>query len=409
MRVLVLGLVLGLLGAAPGVPAATWPMYQDRPDHNAVFSGSGHAYAWRLRAGGKINGGLALVGNTLYAETFTHELLAVDARSGKVRWRARLADVAMTTPIVTANTVIVGTGTARVAWGHKRYVWGCPAGDEIQAFDAKTGRALWSYRTVGEDMPSPALVSIAGEDAVVFANGDDHVYALEVRTGKLLWRTAVQGISSMASAAAGGGLVYVVAGLDAASRIPPHIYAVRASNGAIAWQAPYGNADCSPTVGDGMVFVEAGDAVAGPPGHNAVNVVYGLDAKTGALVWSYKSAPGAFNRIGSNEQAIAGLVHDGVLYQSLEADSRFAAFEAKTGRLLWSIPTQAPVKMSAIIDHGRLYFGDTAGVFYTVDASNGRVIARKRFPNIFTVSSPILAGKTIYVADATDILAFPAS
>jgi outer membrane protein assembly factor BamB len=397
-----------MLGTAPARPSSTWPMYQGRPDHNAVFSGASVARNWQLHAGGKINGGLAIANRTLYAETFKHELLAVDMRNGRVRWRAHLANVAMTTPIVADGVVVIGTGTARVSTGQRRYVWGRPGGDAIEAFDTANGRLRWHYRTIGEDMPSPALVRSGKQNVIVFANGDDHVYALDVRTGRLLWRRPLQGISSMASAAARNGIVYVVAGLDASSHVPAHTYAVRSSNGAIVWHAPYGNADCSPVVGDGLVFVSSGDAIAGAPSRNAINIIYALDAKTGALRWSYKSPPGSFTNVGSNEQAIAGLVHDGVLYQSLEAAHRFAAFDARTGRLLWSIPTQGAVKMSAVIRDGKLYFGDDAGFFYTLAASNGHVIARRRFPRFFTVSSPILIGDTIFVANDTDILAFPA-
>jgi outer membrane protein assembly factor BamB len=382
-------------------------MYQSRPDHNAVFSGGGAARSWTTAAGGKINGGLALVGDTIYAETFRHELLALDANSGAVRWRAPLTNVAMTTPIVADGLVVIGTGTAHVKPVRGKLIWGRAKGeDDVEAFDASSGRPVWRYRTIGEDMPTPALVSIAGNPAIVFANGDDHVYALDLRSGKLLWKKPVQGVSTMASAAAKDGIVYVVAGLAASSHIPPHVYAVRAADGKVVWQAPYGNADCSPTVGDGLVFVEDGNPIGGPPRRNAINDLYALSAKSGSLVWKYTSPPGSFERLGSSEQAIAGLYHDGVLYQSLEAARRFAAFQARTGRVLWSIPTKGQVKMSAVLHGGRLYFGDTSGTFYTVDAGNGHIVSERRFPNIFTASPPILAGRTVYVADKDDIVAF---
>jgi outer membrane protein assembly factor BamB len=393
-----------LLDAVP----STWPMYQARPDHDAVFRANEPAYRWRYDAGAKINGGLAISGNVLYAETFAPEVIALDRRSGRLLWSARMPNTVMTTPVVADGLVIVGTGKDAVAFERGRKIlWGVPGGDQIVALDARTGAVRWRYKTPGEDMPSPALVRIAGRDAIVFANGDDHVRALSVRSGRLLWITPVTGVSTMASAAAVDGLVYVLAGTAAGSGIPDHVYAVRASDGSIVWRAPFGNADDSPTVANGRIFVEDGNTQPGPAGRDAYNQVFALDAKTGRLLWSYTSALGGFTRVGTNEQAIAAFADRGVLFQSLEAARRFAAFDVRTGRVLWSIPTQAAVKMSGVAKAGRIYVGDTAGVLYMIDEGTGRVLARRKFPLPFTCSSPVIVGSTLYVADGTRLFALP--
>lgn len=395
-----LALLAGLLGTAP----ARWPMYQSRPDHNAVFAGKEPAWQWHVDAGGKINGGLAVAGNTLYAETFAPAVIAVDRRNGKVLWRTGMPNIVMTTPIVADGVAIVGTGRDRVAIDRGRdIVWGVPGGDEIVALDARTGRVRWRFKTVGEDMPSPALARVGGRDAVIFANGDDRVRALDVRTGHLLWSTPLLGVSTMASAALKDGLAYVLAGPSAASHLPDHVYAVRVSNGSIAWKAPYGNADCSPVLGRRNVFVEDAQTDTG----RAFNDVFALDAPTGRLRWSYESGFGTFTSVGSNEEAIAGMVDRGVLFQSLPAASRFAAFDESTGRVLWSIRTDAAVKTSAIALDGHVYFGDTAGVFYALDEGNGRVAARKQFDKPFTTSSPIVVGRTLYIANWATLWAIP--
>lgn len=395
---------LVLLGAAP----STWPMYQYYPTHNAVFPDDRPAYRWHFDAGAKINGGLAVVGDTIYLETFSKQLIALDRREGHVLWRAHLPNIAMTTPIVADGVVVVGTGRDNVLeQTHAHLVWGIPGGDEVAAFDAGNGRLRWTYKTVGEDMPSPALVSARGRDAVVFANGDDHVRALDIRTGRLLWSAAVQGVTTMSSAAAADGLVYVLAGVAAGMHEPDHVYAIRASDGSIAWSAPYGNADDSPVLGDGRVFVEDAQIVSGPPTANAINDVYAVDAASGHLEWARNSAPGFFTRVGTNEEAIAALFDRGVLFQSLPASRRFAAYDGEQGRVLWSIATEAAVKMSAVSAGGRIYVGDTAGVFYTVDAGDGRILSRKKFPQPFTCSSPVIVGATLYVADSDTVYALP--
>jgi outer membrane protein assembly factor BamB len=400
-----LGLTL-LLGAGPA--PAVWPAYQYYPTHNAVFAGDEASYRWSYDGGAKINGGLAVVGNTIYAETFVPSAIALDRRTGKLLWSTPMPNIVMTTPIVADGVVIVGTGRDQTLLDNGRtLIWGVPGGDEIAALSAGSGRVVWTYRTVGEDMPSPALARVGSRDAIVFANGDDRVRALDMRTGKLLWSTQVVGVSTMASAASVDGVVYVLAGTSANMHLPDHVYAVRANDGTILWKAPYGNADVSPVVGSGKVVVEDAQTFSGPPSADAYNAVYCLDAGDGRLVWRNQSDSGFLTSIGSNEEAIAGMIDRGALFQSLPAARRFAAFDLATGHVLWSTKTKAAVKMSAIAFDGRVYVGDTAGVFYVLAEGNGRVLNRTQFGAPFTTSSPVIVGRTLYVADDDRIAATP--
>ncbi|MBV8374252.1 MAG: PQQ-binding-like beta-propeller repeat protein, partial [Candidatus Eremiobacteraeota bacterium] len=364
------------LGAVPLV----WPMYQFAPEHNAVFAVAEPPYHWRYDAAGKINGGLAVSGNMLFVETFAPAAIALDRRTGRPQWNAPLPNLAMTTPIVADGLVVVGTGSDNVGIDSRdRLVWSRPRGDEVAALDARTGAIRWTYQTQGEDMPSPALVQVRNRDAIVFANGDDHVRALDLHTGRPLWTTAIQGVSTMASAAASGGIVYVLAGLSAGSHQPDRIYAVRSSNGSIVWSAPYGNADVSPTIAGGTLFVEDAQTISAPADRDAFNDVEALAAATGRLRWQYTSGTGFLTTVGTNEEAIAGVVDRGVFFQSLPAARRFAAFDAADGRLLWSVRTVAAVKMSAVVASGRVYVGDTAGMLYTISEGTGSVLSERTF------------------------------
>lgn len=385
---------------------AVWPMYQFSPGHNAVFAVREPAYRWRYWAGEKINGGMAISANLLYVGTFGPAVVALDRRTGRLVWKAVMPNLVMTTPIVANGLVIVGTGRDEVALDTgARLVWARRSGDEIVALDAQTGARRWSYRTQGEDMPSAALVRVANRNEIVFANGDDRIRALDVRDGHLLWGTALEGVATMSSAAVEHGLVYVLAGLSAGAHVPDRVYAVRASDGAIVWRAAYGNADVSPTVADGLVFVEDAQTIRGPANRNAFNDVQALDAQTGRLHWSYESELGFLTNVGTNEEAVAGTVDGKILFASLPAARRFAAFDVFTGRVLWSASTHAAVKMSAVIAGGRVYVGDTSGSFYTLAESNGRILSQRDFDEPFTCSSPVIVGSTLYVADSDAVLA----
>jgi outer membrane protein assembly factor BamB len=397
-----------MLPAAALAVFSVWPMYQYRADHNAVFASPNLRVSWARRLGGKINGGLAFSDGAIFVESFDRRVSALDARTGRVLWSAHVPNIVMTTPIVADRLVIVGTGTAHVlTQTARRLIWGRPQGDEIIALDEGTGRMRWRHKTVGENMPSPALVKIRGADAIVFANGDDHLRALAVRDGRTLWERAVPGIASMSSAAVHDGRAFVVIGDGSHSGTRDRLIAVDPAGGRIVWGAPYGNADCSPAIARGTVFVEGSNADATHPQPNAFNDVEAVDERTGTLRWRWFSGYGRFTSAGSDEEGVAGLAADGAFYEGIPATSEFIAFDARSGRIRWRLKTEAAVKMSAVEKDGTLYFGDTGHTFYAVNAKNGRVLLRRPFPTYFTVSSPVIFGQTLYVANDDVVRAMP--
>lgn len=394
--------------AAVLAAVSAWPMYQYRADHNAVLPAASPAVSWTRRLGGKINGGLAFADGTLFVESFDRRVSALDARSGRVLWSTPMSNIVMTTPVVADRLVVVGTGTSRVLTDTAdKLVWGRPEKDEIVALDEGSGRVRWRRSTTGQDMPSPALVRIHGTDAIVFANGDDHIRAWSLRDGHTMWERSVPGIASMSSAAVHDGRVFVVIGDGSHSGTRDHLIAIDPNDGRIVWGAPYGNADCSPAIADGTVFVEGSNSDSTHQQPNAFNDVAAVDERTGKARWRWYSGYGNFTTVGSDEEGVAGLAADGALYQGVPATNEFVALDAGSGNVRWKIRTDAAVKMSAVERDGHLYFGDTGQTFYIVDARSGRVLARKSYGTYFTVSSPVIVGDTLYVANNDVVRAVP--
>lgn len=391
---------------------SAWPMYQHSPDRNAVFEGYSFAHDWSYDTKSKVNSGLALVGNTLLFTTFSHKLIALDVRSGRELWQAPVKNIAMSTPIVAGNTVYVGTGKSGILdrkWNlllrikyPKQDVWGVPGGDEIAAFDLNTGKARWRFGTLGEDMPS----AVYDGGRLIFANGDRHAYALRGDTGQQLWVTDIGGISTMASAVTAGQSVVVAAcshGMKESWAL-----ALDFATGKTLWRSPYGHCDAAPAYGEDKVFVSSVS-----PGDSSLQgktVVAALNAKTGKPVWVYRDpTQGLWSIVGSDEAAVAGAYANGIYYQSAPFTSDMIAFDAASGKIRWRFATSGPVKMSPVIAKGRLYVGDTAGLFYTLNARTGAVIELRGFKQPFTTSPPILAGNKILVVNGASVDAIPVS
>lgn len=388
----------------------SWAMSQHSPDRNAVFPQYSISRDWSYDAKANINSGLALVGNSLLFTTFSHRLVALDVRDGHELWHAPVPNIAMSTPIVAGNTVYIGTGRNGMLHRnllqklqfHGKDVWGIPAGDEVAAFDLRTGALRWTYHTVGEDMPS----AVYDGGRLIFANGDWHAYALRADTGKPIWSTDIGGASTMASAVLAAGAVVVAVCTPDIN----HTYAValNPSTGKILWKSPYGHCDATPAYANGKVFLSS--VLPGDTRLQKKTVVAAVDARTGKPVWVYRGAEqGLWSIIGSDEEAIGGTYAAGTYYQPAQLDDQILAFDAGSGKLRWRFHTSGPAKMSPVVMNGRVYVGDTAGMLYTLNARNGTLLEIREFKHPFTTSAPIIAGNKIVVVNGTSVHAIPLS
>lgn len=386
-----------------------WTQYQSAPNHNAVFQGSLDA-KWQYSATGRVNGGLAFVDGVIYFGTFEHDVIALDAAQGRQLWSTHLQNVVMSTPVVVGGLVIVGTGTNQVQRDEgEDTLWGTGHGDVVTALNAKTGKQVWEFQTVGEDMPSAALAG----SVLIFGNGDMHAYAIDASTGRQVWQAPIPGVATMSSTAWDGTEAVTLASRGLAYTFrPDHTHTVAFnSHGEMLWSEPYGNSDCSPTLADGKVFVEGtSDVMVSSKGNwnwRGRNTVSALDARTGRLLWSYESAIGAYTSVASNERAIAGMYSNGTFYVSIPVTDQLVAFDANSGAVRWSLHTLAPVKMSPVVSDGSLYFGDTVGMLYVVDARTGGIRYLDSMKSPFTTSPPVIVGRTLVIANGDRILAIP--
>ena len=91
---------------------------------------------------GRVNRGLAILGDTLFMGTIDAHMLAIDARSGQLIWKTKVAEAAeqysiTMMPLVIRDKVIIGTAGGDL--GIRGF---------IAAYDAKTGEEVWRFHTI---------------------------------------------------------------------------------------------------------------------------------------------------------------------------------------------------------------------------------------------------------------------
>jgi len=91
---------------------------------------------------GRVNRGLAILGDTLFMGTIDAHIVAVDAKNGHLLWNTKVASpeagYAIThAPLVVKDKVIVGTAGGE--YGIRGF---------LAAYDVHTGKQVWRFNTV---------------------------------------------------------------------------------------------------------------------------------------------------------------------------------------------------------------------------------------------------------------------
>jgi alcohol dehydrogenase (cytochrome c) len=163
------------------------------------------------------------------------------------------------------------------------------AGSAIDARTVQRLRPVWRFRFTAQPGLSGIFAStpLALGGRVYVQDLDSNVFALDRRTGRLVWRRPFRRMDGGPNGlAAGYGRIYGNTDVSA--------FALDAATGALVWERrltrpPSGTIDIAPSVANGLVYTST---VGLPPGGKGV--LYALDAATGRIRWSFDTIVGAW-------------------------------------------------------------------------------------------------------------------
>lgn len=328
-----------------------------------VGSGDGKLYAvdeksgkeiWRFATAGAVDSSPAVEAGTVFFASRDRNLYAVDARSGREEWRFPMGD------------------DAPFDWGYESFISSasvdggrvCVGGGDgtISCLSAKSGAVLWRFRTGGRIRSSPAIA-----DGIVYVGGmDGFFYALDESTGKLRWKYETEGVkidsqkagfdrrSINSSASVSDGIV-TFGSRDA------HQYALDAKSGRLLWRFAHPVAfmkdhaelawcEGSPAISGGVSYVGSSDGY----------FINAVELHTGRERWR-ASMP---SRIISSPAVTGDTLYAGC------GDGQVFALDAQTGRELWKYRTGDGVYSSPSAADGTVFIGGDDGALYAF-ASKG--------------------------------------
>ena len=269
----------------------------------------------------------ALDGGVLFIGSGDHNVYALDAATGRVRWKFTTGNVVHASPAVAGGIVYIGS------WD--RYMY---------ALDEQTGALRWKFIT-GDDRTIYNQVGIAGSAAV--ANGivyfgcrDSTFYALDARDGHLRWKHDEHGSWVIASPAIRNGTVYYTASDER------KLFALDASTGKERFEVPYGAYSfSSPALAGNVAFFGSSDGR-----------FYGVDVRSGKVVARF-STDASRRNLTQHLDASGNLDLNG-FFTDPTLDGAFVGLNE-----LYALGS---IFGSPVVSGGTLFIGATDGVLYAL-------------------------------------------
>lgn len=344
---------LALLAALAGGTACSDPGGTDGPPTNDG------GLLWFVREpGSSTKPGVDTSGKVIFWYTSTRDLVALDAATGKEKWRTKVIDAgvgAMGEDIaVVGDVVAVGdvdvfafrASTGERLWRHGRFPGGNegtrPLGHDDTAFylagvdglltkvDARTGRDIWVRSLAHGDSAVAAFGPVVHANRV-FACANRYAHtagidrgalsAFDKESGALLWRVAYEPNRNVASWCF--SQVAAINGLVASGISDGRVVAHDPATGAIRWTT-LGEL----TGNNGELVYVASDGTSLVSVSSGTSRATRIDGLTGRVIWRNSGSEGSPLSAPQVSGSTAVVTH------ALE----MAAYDVATGSVLWKRP-----------------------------------------------------------------------
>ncbi len=299
-------------------------------------------------------------------------------------------------------------GAAKEEWSncivYKGVMYGS-ARDILHAIDVETGKLLW---TLKQASGHPAI-----QGDTLYVTGTEKFYAVDLATGKVKYETACSPMMSDWSQAHGfmkpaavlqNGVAFF--GAKSPETVDCYYHAVELATGKLLWKAKPKNEawTARPCVGGGRLYgsshrdpIKPGDPTCwGRPEKG--ECIVAMDVKTGEVLWSRDGLSTSANPVYNDEVVYVGLMN------------LVEAMDAKTGQTLWTAPaeirkaTKNHPKGGAVTGlalHDNVLIASGAGsTLVAIDVRERKELWRFKEPGVGEILTPVICRDTVIVPTA---------
>jgi len=355
---------------SPPIPSASsdWPTFQN---NNMRVGIAPEPFEFPLTkkwtysgtSGGTVFAGPVVDNGTVFYDSYSGFVMAVDSITGKEKWAIQIAEdyYYMSVPAVADGRVFVSYAEL----GTYDYALSC--------LDEETGGIIWTNHTKGFCSRGTPAVS---DGKVYIGDSEGYIYAMDESNGSIVWSDSTSGQIVQGPS--------IVDGLIVTTNIAGEVVAYN-DTGSRAWSRNLSvEIPGAPSGGGGLVYLVDTDGT-----------VWALDSLDGATEWS----TGGFDPFIFSAPAYC----DGVIYVCDYYGSAHA-INASTGALEWTTYLSDSFYVPPLINNHTLFVPGERGILYILNALNGTLLGSVTVSPTW-ISSPVaVAHGYLYVADENGVL-----
>ena len=289
---------------------------------------------WEFSTGSFVRTPPTVADGKVFFGSWDGYLYALNANDGKLIWKFG--------PVDLDKGLASGVWTMGVIVTQGRVIFGA---QDIYAIDENSGTLVW--KTILSEELAHSFGLALGDNMVVASSLDGNVYALDVATGNKLWafktNSYIEAVPSIAY-----GNVYV-------GSTDNYTYALNAKTGQLVWKTEHGWSDYWTFGGGGWSHAGLADNMvftSSPDGNR-----YVFNANTGELIWKFQTG----NVSWSGTPIVGDIAYFG------SWDGKIYAANKLTGTKLWEYQTNGYLNGDPAIVDGMLIWGSSNdGYLYAI-------------------------------------------
>ncbi len=289
------------------------------------------------------------------------------------------------------------------------------ASDTVLALDLKTGKELWKYQSEGLPTGRRSSATPAVVNGKVYAMGSTHLYCVDAVHGTLVWKAELPAKGPGSSPLVIGERVYVAAGSPAAYRADTgerlwNTKAIRTGDGSPTWWTPANttpqlvintsNALVALNPDDGTKLWEAeggSQSTAVTAGDQLV--IYSGQKDVGLRVYQYQ-AGGPPKALWSNYWLTRRYTGTPIVYQDMifaMCGEKHLCLDLLTGKKHWEEPVNSTISSPLLAD-GKIFIQENNGTHLRIvkaDPASYQMLARGKIAGLGCATPAIGRGHLI--------------